>query len=318
MPNFILVAQNTQDVDYVKQACALAMSIHATTPDSNISILTDDTIPQRYKELFDNVIKIPWGDLANKYDWKIHNRWKTYFISPYEDAIVLDTDMLVLEDITSWYNFLQSYDMYITSTIFDYRGNKIKDTFYRKNFNRYNLPNTYMGLHYFKKSEFALEFYTWLDKITNNWKEFYKLSGSNPIQNFASMDLTAAMAIDILEIRYMIILETPKFELVYKVYFDKDTGNILSISNVEQDIETNFIIAIQDALPYLDGTKNVTRHKVVYDIRTSSYIIVDKYKKLEIDVNDNVYKIEQQAKHYNLVLHKRIIQTSSMSTLQQR
>ncbi|MGY8864042.1 MAG: hypothetical protein ACKVJK_00300 [Methylophagaceae bacterium] len=93
----------------------------------------------------------------------------------------------------------------------------------------------------------------------------------------------------------MIILETPKFELVYKVYFDKDTGNILSISNVEQDIETNFIIAIQDALPYLDGTKNVTRHKVVYDIRTSSYIIVDKYKKLEIDVNDNVYKIEQQA-----------------------
>ncbi len=207
MPNFILVAQNTQDVDYVKQACALAMSIHATTPDSNISILTDDTIPQRYKELFDNVIKIPWGDLANKYDWKIHNRWKTYFISPYEDAIVLDTDMLVLEDITSWYNFLQSYDMYITSTIFDYRGNKIKDTFYRKNFNRYNLPNTYMGLHYFKKSEFALEFYTWLDKITNNWKEFYKLSGSNPIQNFASMDLTAAMAIDILDCKSKITNE---------------------------------------------------------------------------------------------------------------
>jgi hypothetical protein len=53
VPNFILVAQNTQDVDYVKQACALAMSIHATTPDSNISILTDDTIPQRYKELFE-------------------------------------------------------------------------------------------------------------------------------------------------------------------------------------------------------------------------------------------------------------------------
>jgi len=207
VPNFILVAQNTQDVDYVKQACALAMSIHATTPDSNISILTDDIIPQRYKELFDNVIKIPWGDLANKYDWKIHNRWKTYFISPYEDAIVLDTDMLVLEDITSWYNFLQSYDMYITSTIFDYRGNKIKDTFYRKNFNKYNLPNTYMGLHYFKKSEFALEFYTWLDKITNNWKEFYKLSGSNPIQNFASMDLTAAMAIDILDCKSKITNE---------------------------------------------------------------------------------------------------------------
>jgi len=92
----------------------------------------------------------------------------------------------------------------------------------------------------------------------------------------------------------MIILKTPKFEIVYKVYFDQDTGNIISISNVEQDTETNFIIDIQDARPYLDGTKSVTRHKVVYDIRTSSYIIVDKYKKLEADVNDNVYKIKQQ------------------------
>jgi len=207
VPNFILVAQNTQDVDYVKQACALAMSIHATTPNSNISILTDDIIPERYKTLFDNVIEIPWGDLANKYDWKIHNRWKTYFISPYDDAIVLDTDMLVLEDITTWYNFLQSYDMYITSTVFDYRGNKIKDTFYRKNFNKYNLPNTYMGLHYFKKSDFALEFYTWLDKITNNWKEFYKLGRDKPIQNFASMDLTAAMTIDLLDCKSKITNE---------------------------------------------------------------------------------------------------------------
>ena len=207
MPNFILVAQNTQDVNYVKQACALAMSIHATTPNSNISILTDDAIPERYKPLFDNVIEIPWGDLANKYDWKIHNRWKTYFISPYDDAIVLDTDMLVLEDITTWYNFLQNYDMYITSTVFDYRGNKIKDTFYRKNFNKYNLPNTYMGLHYFKKSDFALEFYTWLDKITNNWEEFYKLGRDKPIQNFASMDLTAAMTIDLLDCKSKITNE---------------------------------------------------------------------------------------------------------------
>ena len=106
MPNFILVAQNTLEVDYVKQACALAMSIHATTPNSKISILTDDDVPVKYKKLFDNIIEIPWGDLANKYDWKIHNRWKTYFVSPYEDAIVLDTDMLVLEDITYIITFL--------------------------------------------------------------------------------------------------------------------------------------------------------------------------------------------------------------------
>ena len=207
MPNFILVAQNTLEVDYVKQACALAMSIHSTTPNSKISILTDDVVPEKYINLFDNVIEIPWGDLATKYDWKIHNRWKTYFVSPYEDAIVLDTDMLVLEDISSWYKFLQNYDIYLTSTVFDYRGNRVHDNYYRKNFIKYNLPNTYMGLHYFKKSDFALEFYKWLDTITNNWKEFYKLGGSNPIQNFASMDLTAAMTVDLLDCKSKITNE---------------------------------------------------------------------------------------------------------------
>lgn len=92
----------------------------------------------------------------------------------------------------------------------------------------------------------------------------------------------------------MIVLETPKYEIVYKVYFDKNTGNILSISNVEQDIEDSFVADIDDIRPYINGEKSITRHKVIYDIKTSAYVIVDKYKKIESDVNDNVYKIEQQ------------------------
>jgi len=199
MPNFILVAQNTEHVDYVQQACALAMSIHNTTPNSKISILTDNVVPEKYKDLFDNIIEIPWGDLANKYDWKIHNRWKTYFISPYDDAIVLDTDMLVLDDITSWMEILQPYDMFLTSTVYDYRGERVTDTFYRRNFKKLHLPDVYMGFHYFKKSDFALEFYKWLDTITNNWQDFYKVKGDKLIQNFASMDLTAAMTVDMLD-----------------------------------------------------------------------------------------------------------------------
>lgn len=214
MPNFILVAQNTEHVDYVQQACVCAMSIHNTTPNSKISILTDNVVPEKYKDLFDNIIKIPWGDLADKYDWKIHNRWKTYFVSPYDNAIVLDTDMLVLEDITSWMEVLQPYDMFLTSTVYDYRGKKITDTFYRRNFQKLNLPNVYMGFHYFKKSDFALEFYKWLDTITNNWQDFYKIKGDKLIQNFASMDLTAAMAVDILDCKSKVTnlnLSNPSF-----------------------------------------------------------------------------------------------------------
>ena len=54
----------------------------------------------------------------------------------------------------------------------------------------------------------------------------------------------------------MIVLETPKYEIVYKVYFDKNTGNILSISNVEQDIENSFVADIDDIRPYMEGILN--------------------------------------------------------------
>jgi len=89
----------------------------------------------------------------------------------------------------------------------------------------------------------------------------------------------------------MIVLQTPKFEIKHKVYFDKDTGDIKSISNIEQEFESSFPAQIEDIRDFLDGNKSITTHKVVYDVGTSSYVIVSKNKKIESDVNDNVYKI---------------------------
>lgn len=197
--NFILVAQNTKTQDYVMQACLCAMSIHATNTDVSIAIITDDKVPSKYQDLFDHIIPIPWGDLAEKYEWKIHNRWKIYFVSPYENAVVLDTDMLVLNDLSSYFDFFANYDIWLTSNVYDYRGNLITDSYYRKKFTQHNLPNVYFGLHYFNKSDFALEFYNWLDIITNNWKDFYNIGAGSLIQKTASMDLTAAMTVAILD-----------------------------------------------------------------------------------------------------------------------
>jgi len=197
--NFILVAQNTKFDDYVRQACVCAMSIHATNKNASIAIITDDEVPTQYKHLFDHIIPIPWGDLAEKYEWKIHNRWKIYFVSPYESAVVLDTDMLVLDDLSTYFSIFENYDVWLTSNVLDYRGNRVSNDYYRKRFTKYNLPNTYFGLHYFKKSDFALEFYKWLDIITNNWKEFYKFGSSTLIQKNASMDVTSAIVVSMLD-----------------------------------------------------------------------------------------------------------------------
>jgi len=199
MANFTLFAQNT-DVDYVQQACLCAMSIHATNKDAKVALITNDNVPNKYKDLFEHIVEIPWGDHAQEEEWKISNRWKIYHASPFKDGTaVLDTDMLILQDLTYWFKKLENYDLFYTSDVVDYRGNKITSDYYRKAFTKFNLPNLYSGFHYFKESDLSHEFYTWLEMITNNWYKFYKThAGGKTYQKKCSMDLSAAIAANIM------------------------------------------------------------------------------------------------------------------------
>lgn len=195
----LVLAQNTSNVDYVLQACLLAMSIRVTNALLPISIVTDDPVPEEYKTLFDNIIAIPFGDSAKDTEWKIENRWKLYHITPYEKTIVMDTDMLVLQDISSWIEFLDNYELYFTSNVYTYRGELVTSDFYRKTFTANQLPNLYSGFHYFRKSDFAHEFYKWLELVVNNWELFYGRFTPEHYQNACSIDVCAAIVAKILD-----------------------------------------------------------------------------------------------------------------------
>lgn len=197
--NFTMLAQNT-NIDYVRQACVAAMSIKATNKHAKICLISNDTVPKKYQNLFDDIVEIPWGDHAEHETWKISNRWKIYHATPYEKTAIIDTDMLVLQDLTAWFEFLENYDLFYTSHVYSYRGEVINNTYYRKAFKKYNLPNLYSGFHYFKKSDLAHEFNTWLEMITNNWQQFYKQhAGGKIYQKTCSMDLSASIAAKILD-----------------------------------------------------------------------------------------------------------------------
>ena len=198
--NFTFLAQNTENSNYIEQACLAAMSIHATNTDVSICLITNDTVPDEYQKLFDHIVEIPWGDHAENETWKVSNRWKIYHAIPYIETVVMDTDMLVLQDLTTWFEFLQNYDLYYTSKVLTYRGEEVSGTYYRRAFDKFNLPNLYSGFHWFKKSELAHEFYTWIEMITNNYQQFYKQhAGGKTYQNFCSMDLNAAIAARIMD-----------------------------------------------------------------------------------------------------------------------
>lgn len=195
----VVLAQNNSVDDYVLQACLLAMSVKVTNSNLPISIVTNDIIPQDFVNLFDKIIPIPFNDDSDGIDWKIQNRWKIYHATPYEKTIVMDTDMLVLQDISSWIEFLQKYKMYFTSNVYTYRSEKVTSDFYRKTFTANDLPNLYSGLHYFEKCDFSHEFYKWLELVMNNWELFYGQYAKHHYPTRCSVDVSAAIVAKILD-----------------------------------------------------------------------------------------------------------------------
>jgi hypothetical protein len=207
---FVVLAQNNKNVDYVKQAYALALSIKATQQNvANISLVTNNRVPKEYKSVFDKIIPIPYNDDAKKTQWKIENRWKLYHASPYYETIVLDADMLLLEDIGLWWDYCSNFDMRFCSKITNYKLEQVIDTVHRKTFIANSLPNVYHALHYFKKSETVSEFYKILEFVVNNWASCFGKIAPDAYQNWLSMDLACAVAIEIAGLQDIIDSNSP-------------------------------------------------------------------------------------------------------------
>jgi hypothetical protein len=195
---YLLFAQNTESVDYIMQAYALALSIKYSQREiKNISLVTNDKVPKKYQKVFDQIIPIPWFDEGNQTALKGEHRWKLYHATPYEETIVLDSDMLLLEDITDWWNYCSNFDLKFCSRIKNYKLEVVNDTYHRKPFIANKLTNPYYALQYFKKRPASHEFYKVLEFVCNNWEWAYNTFAPDEYQNWLSMDLATAIAIEI-------------------------------------------------------------------------------------------------------------------------
>lgn len=202
---FLLFAQNTETVDYVKQAYALALSIRLSqTAVKNVSLVTNSPVSDYYVHVFDQIIPIPFESEGSS-TLQGEHRWKLYYATPYEETIVLDSDMLMLEDISSWWDYCSNYDIKFCSQIKNYKLELIQDTYHRKAFIANHLSNPYFALHYFKKNQPAFEFYKVLEFVCNNWQWCYDQFAMKEYQEWLSMDLAAAIAIEIMGIHEQVI-----------------------------------------------------------------------------------------------------------------
>jgi len=212
---YVVLAQNNT-TDYIRQAYALALSIKASQPNiNNISLVTNDLVPEHYLSVFDKIIPIPYGDSASTSEWKVENRWKLYHASPYDETIILDVDMMLLNNIEQVWTWVGDRNLFFTSHVTDYKHRTITDNTYRKMFVENNLPNLYCGMFYFKKSDQALEFFKLVEFITNNWQRIYYEIAPKHSQKFFSMDVTVAIAAKILGIDDTIIHTNSPFTFTH-------------------------------------------------------------------------------------------------------
>lgn len=196
---FFIVAQNSKECDYIRQAYYLAKSIQDSQEVyRSVSIMTNDPVPEEYQSVFDHIIPIPFTDHAANSTWKIENRWKAYHASPYDKTILLDSDMLVFSDLTQLWKNLQGRPIFFTSQIKNFRGHIVENKFYRKTFIENNLPNLYSGVCYFEKSEDALSFWKLVEYITYNWERFFYEFAPKSSQKFYSLDVSISIAEKIL------------------------------------------------------------------------------------------------------------------------
>lgn len=169
---YVILAQNTESVDYVKCAEILAHSIRKVMPSSNISLITDDV---DHSNFFDKVIALPYGDQAPNSQWKLINDWQVYEASPYDHTIKLEADMYIPSSIEYWWDILSQQDVVVSTTIRNFKQDISDVRYYRTFIDQNKLPDCYNALTYFKKSDTAKQFFEMVKIIFQNWDEFRKI-----------------------------------------------------------------------------------------------------------------------------------------------
>jgi len=209
---YLIVISKNDSVDYLKLAYALALSIKNTQQEGfdNVALVTDN---------IEDVKKLKSSWVFNEIiEWNQETFWdgRSWMdkLSPWDNTICLDADMLFFRDYSHWAEyFIDNSELYIPNKSYTYRGEIVKDSYYRKTFELNDLPNLYSFYTFFKKdSEIAEEFFSLGRYILKNPNEFKNIFLEKYIPKVVGTDEAFSLAAKILDIQDDISydLEFPK------------------------------------------------------------------------------------------------------------
>jgi hypothetical protein len=162
---YVTIAQNTDECDYVRMAYLQALSIKLSMPGSRYAVITNDTVPDEYLEVFDYVIP-----LVNPNSWAQANEWQVFGLTPFKETIKLEADLVFTRDCSHWLDLMRLKEVVLSTHCKDIFGHTVKKSAHRKLFTDNNLPDVYNGLMYFRYSQIATNFFKTAEMLFANWE----------------------------------------------------------------------------------------------------------------------------------------------------
>lgn len=212
---FVILAQNTSKVNYVKCAEALAHSIKLCMPDSKITLVSSDVKSSSY---FDSVVPLPYGDQDEDGEWKLSNDWQVYEASPYEYTIKLEADMYIPKSIDFWWDTLKNNDLVVSTCIRNFKQEISDIRAYRRFIDDNKLPDCYNAITYFKKSETAERFFKIVKDVFENWNEYRNILKCNR-DELVTTDWAYALASHIIGVEKTTLPEFKEMSMVHMKQF---------------------------------------------------------------------------------------------------
>ena len=209
---YLLVVSENSEVDYLKLAYALALSIKNTQKPGydKVALVIEDKNKV-------NDLKSPWV-FDKIIEWNNETFWngRSWMdkLSPWEHTICLDVDMIFLRDYSHYVDyFIDNCDLYIPNKSYTYRNEVVDSDYYRKTFTKNNLPNVYSFYTFFKKnSDTVRDFFELGRYIIKNPDNFSNLFLCNYKPKIVGTDEAFALSAKILGIQDLISydLDFPK------------------------------------------------------------------------------------------------------------
>ena len=187
---YLIVAQNSNKVDYVNCAETLAKTIKYWHPDAKICLLTNEQVGSGW--LFDYVHRFPHPLNDNPYA----NDWQVFDATPFRETIKLEADMMITSFIDHWWTMLRNRDIVVSTGARDWKDQQAVARHYRQVFDANNLPDVYNAITYWRRSETAKQFFDTVRDIFQNWEEYQKLLKFP--EEIPSTDVVYAMAANII------------------------------------------------------------------------------------------------------------------------